>query len=334
MNYCLFKLSFSAPLHIGDSSSARSLETQTLSLCADTVFSAICNTAPECAKDFVKKAHDGELLLSDAFPYNGDVLYIPKPYITSSAAAAEQQQNDENSSVKKKKMKKLKYIPVSMLSVFFGSVEGKNDFDPSEIDNNFGNENITTRAAVRGREETLPYSVASFSFKPSCGLYFIVGYKEKDDVDKLQKILNVLGLGGIGGKVSSGYGKFSITGKIELTNTENQTTDAGCLAKMLSVTDGKKVTDSKSILLTAALPRNDEIESALEGASYNLIRRGGFAFSDKMKKLVKKDTQFFFAAGSVFENRFTGAVYSVLENSEHPVYRYSKPIFLGVNQHG
>ena len=328
MNYCLFKLSFSAPLHIGDSSSARSLETQTLSLCADTVFSAICSTAPECAEDFARKANAGELLLSDAFPYNNDVLYIPKPYITSSDAAAEQQQNEENSSVKKKKMKKLKYIPVSMLSVFFGSVEGKNDFDPSEIDNNFGNENITTRAAVRGKEETLPYSVASFSFKPGCGLYFIVGYKEKDDADKIQKILNVLGLGGIGGKVSSGYGKFSVDEKIELTNKENQTADAGCLAKMLNVTDGK------SILLTAALPRNDELESALEGASYNLIRRGGFAFSDKMKKLVKKDTQFFFAAGSVFENRFIGAVYNVLENSEHYVYRYSKPIFLGVDQHG
>ena len=329
MNYCLFKLSFSAPLHIGDSSSARSLETQTLSLCADTVFSAICSTAPECAEDFARKANAGELLLSDTFPYNGDVLYIPKPYITSSDAAAEQQQNEENSSVKKKKMKKLKYIPVSMLSVFFGSVEGKNDFDPSKIDNNFGNENITTRAAVRGKEETLPYSVASFSFKLGCGLYFIVGYKEKDDADKLEKILNALGLGGIGGKVSSGYGKFSVDEKIELTNKENQTADAGCLAKMLSVNDGK------SILLTAALPRNDdELESALEGASYNLIRRGGFVFSDKMKKLVKKDTQFFFAAGSVFENRFIGAVYNVLENSEHPVYRYSKPIFLGVSQHG
>lgn len=328
MNYCLFKLSFSAPLHIGDSSSARSLETQTLSLCADTVFSAICNTAPECAEDFAQKVNAGELLLSDVFPYNGDVLYIPKPYITSSDAAAEQQQNEENSSVKKKKMKKLKYIPVSMLSVFFGSVEGKNDFDPSKIDNNFGNENITTRAAVRSKEETLPYSVASFSFKPGCGLYFIVGYKEKDDADKLEKILNALGLGGIGGKVSSGYGKFSVDEKIGLTNKENQTADAGCLAKMLSVNDGK------SILLTAALPRNDELESALEGASYNLIRRGGFVFSDKMKKLVKKDTQFFFAAGSVFENRFIGAVYNVLENSEHPVYRYSKPIFLGVNQHG
>ena len=106
MNYCLFKLNFSTPLHIGDSSSARSLETQTLSLCADTLFSALCHAAPGKIDMLSSAVKSDKLLISDAFPFKKDVLYVPKPCMLPQ----NNRQSNSQSSAEKKKMKKLKYI--------------------------------------------------------------------------------------------------------------------------------------------------------------------------------------------------------------------------------
>ena len=45
----------------------------------------------------------------------------------------------------------------------------------------------------------------------------------------------------------------------------------------------------------------------------------------------KKQTQYFLSAGSVLKNRYRGEVYRIGTQGNHPVLRYSKPIFLGVN---
>ena len=76
----------------------------------------------------------------------------------------------------------------------------------------------------------------------------------------------------------------------------------------------------------------EELEQALEGATYQLVRRGGFVASDTYAETPqKKKTQYFFRSGSVFGHRFTGDLYSVGGFGEHPVYRYAKPMFLGVD---
>ena len=88
----------------------------------------------------------------------------------------------------------------------------------------------------------------------------------------------------------------------------------------------------RSVLLSASLPREEELEQALEGATYQLVRRGGFVASDTYAETPqKKKTQYFFRSGSVFGHRFTGDLYSVGGFGEHPVYRYAKPMFLGVD---
>ena len=37
-----------------------------------------------------------------------------------------------------------------------------------------------------------------------------------------------------------------------------------------------------------------------------------------------------FAAGSCFKNEFEGDIYDVTNGGSHPVYRYAKPLFMGV----
>ena len=83
------------------------------------------------------------------------------------------------------------------------------------------------------------------------------------------------------------------------------------------------------MLLTSSLPKTEEMEKALTNAYYNLIRRGGFSFSP-YADTFKKQTQYYLSSGSVLKNAFNGDIHTVGENGRHDIYRYSKPIFLGV----
>ena len=84
------------------------------------------------------------------------------------------------------------------------------------------------------------------------------------------------------------------------------------------------------LLLSTSLPQTDELDNALEGASFQLVRRSGFMASYRVETPLKKKTQYALSAGSVLQNRYQGALYDVGLSDVHPVYRYSKPIFMGV----
>lgn len=88
---------------------------------------------------------------------------------------------------------------------------------------------------------------------------------------------------------------------------------------------------NKKILLSVALPRDEELECALNGASYQLSKRSGFvASSDYADEWRKKKELFVFVSGSCFEQLFEGDVYDVSDGGSHPVYRYAKSLFMGV----
>ena len=110
MNYCLFKLNFLTPVHFGASASARSLESAGMTLCADTIFSALCHEAQRAGGlvELIHAARSGGLLLSDAMPFCGEEFYIPKPALPATKLA------DSDPSLRKL-MKKLRYLPLSLL---------------------------------------------------------------------------------------------------------------------------------------------------------------------------------------------------------------------------
>ena len=70
-----------------------------------------------------------------------------------------------------------------------------------------------SKAAVPMQGDTMPYQVGLFRFAPDCGLYFICGFTEDGQDEDLEYLLDWLGATGIGGKVSSGYGKFHVVQK-------------------------------------------------------------------------------------------------------------------------
>ena len=319
MNYCLFKLNFLTPVHFGASDSARSLESAGMTLCADTIFSALCHEAQRAGglDELIDAARNGGLLLSDAMPFCGEEFYIPKPALPATRHA------DSDPSLRKR-MKELRYLPLSLLPEFMDSLSGKGAFDPASVRSRFGetfaNEKVSIAReadpATGGAKDAEPFSVGAFRFEDGCGLYFIAAFTSREIMESVARLMNLLGAEGIGGKISAGFGKFWLAEGVTLDGSEAMLRENAA---------------SHYILLTSALPRDDELAPAMENAQYTLIRRAGFVQSDCISNPVKKRTQYFFAAGSVFGQTFEGGLCDVGIDMPHPVYRYAKPIFLGVN---
>lgn len=93
-------------------------------------------------------------------------------------------------------------------------------------------------------------------------------------------MLDWLGATGIGGKVSSGYGKFHIVDKIYLNEPFDDQTE--WMYHALSAEH------APYLLLSTSLPQTDELDNALEGASFQLVRRSGFMASDRVETPLKK----------------------------------------------
>ena len=326
MNYFLYKLKFTTPVHFGRSDSAQSLFGSGMNFAADTLFSSLCHTALEMGgeeqlrhlADLVK---EGKLLLSDTFPWKGDTLYLPKPLYRKEGPS----KDVDLPQGQRKAMKKLAWVPADLMKELFSDMETGDIFDANKVDQNFGRVMLNEKAAVRTGGEARPYAVGAFYFEPDTGLYFIAGTETEEEGDKLQDLLDAMGLGGIGGKRSTGLGKFTVDDAIYLNEPFDDTTKW-----LYSSLESK---EDASMLLTTSLPKEAELSSAMEGASYLLTRRGGFVQSDHFsEEMRKKQVQYFFQAGSVFRHRYEGDLYDVSGGvGSHPVYRYSKPLFLGVS---
>ena len=319
MNYYLTKLEFETAVHFGSGDSALSLYTSEDHFHADTLFSALCHTAGRDAEDLqrlIRLAEEGKLLLSDSMPWKEETLYLPKPVIASDSRR-------EVPGRVRKAMKKLQWIPVLSLPAFSESLHGGEPYSPDEGAAEFGRHTERTMAGIPEEGDARPYEFGLFQFHEGCGLYLVIGAESEEDGEWVLSLLELLGLSGIGGKTSSGFGSFHITEKIRLDGSGGE--QARWLHEALNREEGSQ------LLLTSSLPEDRELESVLDGASYQPLRRGGFVASDGYADTpMKKKTQIFLAAGAVLPCRFQGGLYEVGYGGAHPVYRYSRPVLLGV----
>ena len=325
MNYFLFKLQFDTAVHFGGSDSALSLYTSEETLRADTLFSALCHESlaqhgEAALQQLCSEVQQGKFLLSDLMPYHDETFYLPKPIAPSEST-------EEVETNLRKKVKKLAWLPVLRFDEYARSLHAGH-FDPGkkgcEVCTGFGTHFEQTKAAVPAQGDARPYQVGLFRFAPDCGLYFIFGCAEERQAEALEHLLNGLGMTGIGGKVSAGYGKFHVVDTILLNEPFDTQTE--WLYRTLAADHA-----AQQLLLTTSLPQDTELDSALEVASFQMVRRSGFMASDHVDTPQKKKTQYFLAAGSVLQHRYQGALYDVSLVESHPAYRYSKPIFMGVS---
>lgn len=309
MEYKIYKFNFTTGVHFGK----RNVDDAEYTFGADTLFSAMCQEFIKQGMDefewFLAKAKEGKIKFSDGFPYIGDTYYIPKPMIETEA-----EKNLRDSTIKKA-YKKLNYIPVEQLDEYL-----RGDLPIKQEENKF-RENLGTRlvkvsASIRGEEETTPYRVGTYYFKEGSGLYVIIGYEEESDLEKIKECFDALGFVGIGGKRSSGLGRFEVYPE---KNCQN-------FIKILQRQGG-----TVRMSLSCSLPKDSELESALEGASYLLQKRSGFVASDKYsKEFLRKKDLYVLKSGSCFRSTFEGDIYDVSDGGTHAVYRYAKPLFMEV----
>ncbi|HIV87735.1 MAG TPA: type III-A CRISPR-associated RAMP protein Csm4 [Candidatus Pygmaiobacter gallistercoris] len=321
MNFLLFKLRFSTAVHFGESDTALSLASSRETFCADTLFSALCHTAlsmqgPDGLAQLCSWVKRGGLRLSDGMIFCGDTLCLPKPMARAQSAA-------ELPAADRKAMKRLQWIPVFAFDGFAQSLAGGALFEPRRYAMQPGSMVEFSHVRLEEGENPDLYSVGTFVFAEDCGLYLIARCGDPQQAGVLRMLLDALGVSGIGGKVSSGYGRFSVIEQIDLDTAQDP--QAVWLARALRADTGRY------LLLTASLPRDEELDAVLDGANFALIRRGGFVGSDHYADSArKKKTQYFLAAGSLLPRRFEGDLYEVGPGGAHPVYRYGRPILLGV----
>ena len=215
-------------------------------------------------------------------------------------------------SEQKKAYKRIKFLPIDKLKDF---LEGT--LDPTEIEGkDFGKFQQETQAAVRREEEdTLPYRVGVFYYGEKSGLYILSAWELEEEKQLLEELLESLSYTGIGGKKFSGLGKFS------------------CIPKKVPEEFLKQLEKrtGRYMLLSPALPREEELDEVLEGASYQLEKRSGFVASPEYaSEWRRKKDLYVFQAGSCFEKKFEGDIYDVSDGGNHAVYRYAKPLFMRV----
>ena len=320
MQYKIITMQFPAGVHFGQ----RNLEDAGYELYADTIFSALCNEIVQDGEEvlnwFVNTAKEGKLLFSDAFPFTKkrskpfmkERYYLPKPL-----KRIERKETD-GSSTAKKIWKKVTYLNYEDLENYLSGDMTEDDAKENLEDfKHFGKAEVRTQADLQTKEEATPYRVGSFHFNSEyCGLYFIVGYEKDEDYKKVLSYIQALSYTGIGGRRSSGFGRFTATAK-EVPDS---------LKKRIG-------TDSKNCMsLSVALPRDEELDAVLPNAEVLWVKRSGFVTS-----LADTDTYrrrrdlYVMKAGSCVETTFDGDIYDVRnEVNRHPVYRYAKPMWLEV----
>lgn len=302
MKYISYKLDFTTAVHFGE----KTLADTNISLHADTLFSALCIEAVKMGKidelyDATKK---GDILLSDLLPYKNNTYYIPKPILHIVS-------DNEADSVLKKKLKNTKYIASECIEDYL-----RGNVQKDQLSESFGRKTGRVYAATPSFEDAKPYHVETFSFDKDSGLYVIVGYKNDNDLYLIEGLLDMLSFVGIGGKRSSGLGKFEL-------KTSNMP------SKIVQRLEDK--TEGRCMSLSICLPKDNELDNALIDAQYMMIKRSGFIYSDTYADTsVKKNDLYVMDAGSTFVSRFEGDIYDVSSKGSHPVYRYAKPMFIGV----
>lgn len=338
MIYYVFTLKFLAPVHFGDTASGGNLDRMSLSCSADTLFAALCNEAAASDADLlpklIQKVSDGQVKFSSLFPYyrtkDGEedlYMYLPKPLLQMDVKEQTSKSFSEMKQLatKLKKQKKTSYIRACQMQEWLhNSSQGiALDYEVPEFAVPFVSGKVNLREA-----EPLPYYVGSYLFAENTGLYFICGVEDEDDIAWLCDLLVQLGMSGIGGKRSSGYGKFTIDleeEKWELYEDGGIYEDDSAIALMLY-----DETSIKQMCLAPVCPLASEIEIVKNG-TYKLLKRGGFISSPDMVENIKRDSVYMLAEGSCFNKRLQG---QLLEQSinclEHKLYRDGVGMFVGL----
>lgn len=321
MKRIVYKLKFTTPLRFGKDRGSPGLAGSSPFCHADTFFSALCNEwalvyGSEAVAELSHAVEEGQLLLSNLFPYNGKELYLPKPILYYDKA------HDEEILGDRKKLKKISHIPINRFTDYINFVKHGGEIDLEPI--NFIQESADTHVAIGRGGDSQPYVVSNYRYREGTGLYIIMDIDDEELENKINKIMSKsLGLSGIGGRRSSGLGKFELSED----SFEPPLYDSD---KLLNNMMNSKADYYMS--LSTIAPSEEDLKKINDEDYYTFIARKGFIYSPYYSgQPVKRKQTVMFAAGSCFKKKLSGKILDVSDGGNHPVYRYGKGMFVGVS---
>ena len=331
MSYYLYKLAFDSPVHFGNAEQGGKLEQIGTDFPSDTLFSAMCSelalqNETEILNWLISNVNENKIAFTNLFPClqnrnEDDFLFLPKPVMAVPSADPEEKLPLDELKAKatnRKKQKKIKYIRCGNLQDYFASLRTGANFDGSA---EFGTATLTQRVSRR-EELPLPYYVAKYVFKENAGMYFVTWLAEDNASVRFEKIVSLLGYSGIGGKRSSGFGKFHVATSVKLE--EHCSGDAGVLYHML-----EDRTSLWQMNVSSFLPLAEDLRQVKEG-QYVLQKRSGFVSVENNETEIKKNSIYMIAAGSCFKKRLAGRIVSLGNTGKHEILRYGKGLFVGL----
>lgn len=333
LKFKIYKLHFTAPLHISDIRDDASISQRTIF--SDTMYAALTS----CLAKVGKETKNGDLgcTISDLFPYfqqakdSEPIYFLPMPLQSTLP--------DLSDPADAKEVKKVKWVDAELYGrllngekFFDKEADGTEKIQASyltnavlPVDSKGSKEFICSDVMQRvkiddrtGEKPAIPYYVDRITFKDESGLYFMT----LGDTTLLEEAMQILKMEGIGTDRHVGYGFFDF----EIQDNF-----------VVNVPD--KATHQ--VALSVFIPESEKQLNDLlsdENVAYDFTRRGGWVTTHPYTT-IRKNAIYAFMSGSVFSK--TSAELSIgkivdlkpeKDNGEelvnHSIWRNGKSIML------
>lgn len=304
MSRRLVRLRLLAPLHIGSSTLG---EEDTYDHApSDTLFSAVCHAylsafGTEELERMLGRFRAGEppFLLSSAFPYHREELFLPLPRVVPP---------DGERAGGKKLLKETSWVPLGVFSRMLG---GEAPDGPGEGGGLPRRELLPRVALDRESSASGIYYVRRAVFPEGGGLWFLLETRDEEIEGRLVRALHLLGETGLGGERTMGSGLF------EPSFSEVPRALAGLLSG-----------GPPYVAVSRVAPRPEEL-GAEEG--YALVESRGWLLSPGGVQRRRRSAWFFAEGSSFREPPPAGRLLDVTPAADpgHRVYRYGFGMYLG-----
>lgn len=321
--YTIFKLKNLSPLHIG--TGKENYDFSASQWQSDAISAALASVRAMQGKCDDIRGFLNSFVVSSAFPYINDCLFLPKPQGKISVVVQGKEEHEY-----RKKLKKIKFIESSLWqelisgkTLVVGSNQLQGEYLLPSTETDFAKpmqSQVNQRVSVpRDNNDAQPFFFDWTYFRNNAGLYFIVEADE-EKIKELKSLMEMLGETGIGTDKNVGGGKFEVEqANIQISNPANT---------------------NASLLLSTYIPTKDELPKLnLINSKYELIRRDGYlaGSSETDFRHLRKKSVYMFNVGSVFSTNepLKGTIVDLKPdwNDErmHPIYRSGKPFVVPVN---
>ncbi len=339
----LVELQFDHAVHFGSSDAGLGIEEVDETCHSDTIFSGIINQLASiehlisdfCLKKFLEKfdSPTPPFRISSFGMVKGADYFLPKPLIEPAIFSSNPLINKY-----RKEFKRLKWIHLedfykwqnnSLLSKDIEDYFTNNDKNTSFYKTLMKVQHIQDRES----DATQIYHSGQLFYGEKIYPFFLIDFEsELLSWEWFRESLQLLGVSGLGGRRSTGYGKFTLRHEpIPIGGDESvfpkDVRESTQHRKAINLWTNVLNHQGKGQYLFSLLKPKSLTETDCE--AYHLLIRRGWVFSNSSFYQMKRKTVHMFSEGSIFKKPIEGELLNIspdkLPESHHEIYRYGLP---------